>query len=286
MLENKRIKTILWICSVFLFFSCDYFTFEKKSTADQVIAKFEDKVLLFEDIANQFPKDLKESDSLLALKRIIDDWALQKILIKKAQLNNSTEINAEIEELVNEYRESLLINRYKEELIQQELDTVILPSEIDSYYENNKNNFRLNEIVIQARYLTFDKDLIDKKEIIKIFKRGTIEDLEELETKQLSFKQTMLNDSLWVSLNDLLKRTTFERDELLKKSQLVQKEDSINLFLAVVKDLRQKNEIAPQDYILDNIKAILLHKRKIEVIREIEKILLKDAIKENQLIYK
>lgn len=279
----KYITSLIIICS---FFSCDYFVFKKKESANKAIATFEGKTLQYDDIKEIVPQRMNENDSALVVKMIIDDWAIQQILIKKAEQNNTQATNSEIQKLVDEYRRSLLINRYKEELIQQELDTIVTDKEIEEYYQSNKNNFRLNEEVVQIRYANFDKNLIEKKDIIKSFKRGAIEDLEDLETKQLSFKMLMLNDSTWVSLNNVLKETTFLKSELLKNSELIQKEDSINLFLAVVKKVLTKNDIAPKEYIKDNIKQILLHKRKLEVIREIEKILLKDAIKEKQLIYK
>ncbi len=283
---RRILNNAFFFLIIFTFTSCDYFTFEKKESKLKTIAEYQGKTLTIDDVKDLIPKGLSKNDSLLTLKRHIDDWALEQILTKKSELNNSQETNTEIQKLVEQYRQSLLINRYKEELIQQELDTLVSDLDIKDYYQNNKNNFRLNEVIIQLRYLTFDKNLIDKKDIIKTFKRGNIEDLEELETKQLSFKKIMLNDSTWISLKNLLKETMFYRSELLKKSELIQKEDSINLFLAVVTNILDKNEIAPLEYIESNIKQILLHKRKIEVIREIEKILLQDAIKEKQLIYK
>jgi hypothetical protein len=44
-----------------------------------------------------------------------------------------------------------------------------------------------------------------------------------------------------------------------------------------VKDVLFRNNIAPLSYIKPTIKQIILHRRKIELIREIEKILVKDA---------
>ena len=282
---NKICPYLLLFCLLALQ-SCDYLVFKKKESFNKPLAKFKGKELFAEDVKDLVPNNLTKEDSTVLVKRIIDDWALQQILLQKAEENNSKTINDEIQKLVEEYKQSLLINRYKEELIKQELDTLITDQQIGDYYDSNKHNFRLNEELLQIRYISFGEDLLDKKNTIKAFKSGSIEDLEDLESKQLSFKTLMLNDSTWVTLNNVLKETVFLRDELLKKSELVQKEDSINLFLAVVKNVLLKNEIAPKQFIEQNIKQILLHKRKLEVIREIENILLKDAIKNKQLTYK
>jgi len=68
------------------------------------------------------------------------------------------------------------------------------------------------------------------------------------------------------------------REYLLKKSKYIQKEDSLGLYLVAVKDVLKRNDIAPKNYITPTIRQMILHKRKLELIRDIEKTLLNDAI--------
>lgn len=65
--------------------------------------------------------------------------------------------------MVKDYKESLLINSYKERLIKQQLDTVILDEEIEVFYSNNKENFRLNEELIKIKYLHLAENILNKK---------------------------------------------------------------------------------------------------------------------------
>jgi hypothetical protein len=51
--------------------------------------------------------------------------------------------------------------------------------------------------------------------------------------------------------------------------------------LVAIKDVLRRNDIAPLSYIKPTIKEMILHKRKIELIRDIEKIIVKDATKNN-----
>jgi hypothetical protein len=48
--------------------------------------------------------------------------------------------------------------------------------------------------------------------------------------------------------------------------------------LVAVKDVLKRNELAPKSYIKSTIEQLILHQRKIELIREIEQIIVKDAI--------
>ena len=272
-------KNQFYILVCILFISCDFLGLQKKDIpVRKPIASVHNNNLYTEDIKLLIPKNIEKNDSLVFTRSIINSWAVKQLLLKKAEDNNTQNDNSEINNLVKDYRQALLINGYKERLIKQQLDTLIEQQEIIDYYKLNSKNFRLNEELIKTRYLHFSNDLIDRKEVVKSFKKGTIEDLEELEIKQLTFKQMMLNDSVWTPLENVLLKIPFSRINLLKKTKLLQKEDSLGLYLITIKDVLLRNQIAPLSYIKPTIKQMILHQRKLQSIRDLEKIILKDAI--------
>ena len=272
-------KNQFYILVCILFISCDFLGLQKKDIpVRKPIASVNNNYLYTEDIKLLIPKNIEKNDSLVFTRSIINSWAVKQLLLKKAEDNNTQNDNSEINNLVKDYRQALLINGYKERLIKQQLDTLIEQQEIIDYYKLNSKNFRLNEELVKTRYLHFSNDLIDRKEVVKSFKKGTIEDLEELEIKQLTFKQMMLNDSVWTPLENVLLKIPFSRINLLKKTKLLQKEDSLGLYLITIKDVLLRNQIAPLSYIKPTIKQMILHQRKLQLIRDLEKIILKDAI--------
>ncbi len=272
-------KNYFYILIFVIFFSCDSLEFQKKENiaANQPIASVYDESLFKEDLNSLLPKNIDKNDSIALTRSIINSWAIKQLLLIKAEENTSQNDNSEINDLVRDYRQALLINGYKERLIKQQLDTIIEQQEILDYYKLNSKNFRLNEELIKTRYLHFSKDLIDKKEVLKLFKNGSIEDLEALESRQLSFKKMMLNDSVWTPVENVLLKLPFSRYDLLKKTKLIKKEDSLSLYLAVTKNVLLRNQIAPLSYIKPSIKQMILHQRKLQLIRDIEKIIVKDA---------
>lgn len=251
---------------------------QKEDSIRKPIATVYNQNLYKEDIVDRLPKNLDKKDSVVLVRSIINNWAAKQLMLRKAEENNSQLANSEINQLVQDYRQALLINGYKERLIKQQLDTVVNEEEIEKYYRDNSQNFRLNEELIKTRYLHFSEDLIDRKEVTKLFRKGKIEDLEELEMRQLSFKAIMLNDSVWTPLENVLLKTAFSRDNLLKKTKFIQKEDSLGVYLVAVNDVLKRNDIAPKSYIEPTIKQLILHQRKLQLIRDIEKIIVKDAI--------
>ena len=272
-------KKTLYILSIFIIISCEYLGLEKKDITQRVpIATVYDQKLYKEDIEDLLPKNINKKDSVVLVRSIINSWATKELLLRKAVENNSQNDNTEINKLVTDYRQALLINGYKERLIKQQLDTIISEQEISDYYNENGKNFRLNEELIKTRLLHFSSDLIDKKEVIQLFKKGSIQDLEALEMRQLSFKYIMLNDSVWTPLEHAMLKTPFSRDNLLKKTKFLQKEDSLGVYLIAVKDVLKRNDLAPTSHIKSTIQQMILHQRKLQLIRDIEKIIVKDAI--------
>lgn len=277
-------KIILGTFLLLFFISCEYLTQQKKKEpSEPVIATVHNAKLYFSDIKDIIPSNIAIKDSLVFVKGYINSWAKQQLLLKKAKENVTDANNKEIENLVKNYRRSLYINDYKERLIKQQLDTVISSQEINHYYESNKDNFKLNENLIQLKYIYFGKDFLDKKKVIEKFKSTKEEDLEELENLTINFKDYHLRDSKWYSLNEVLEKLppfrAEPKEKLLKISKFIQKEDSLGVYLVAVKNVLKQNDIAPLSHIKKNIKQLILHRRKLELIREIEKTLLNDAIK-------
>jgi len=275
-----RLLTI-YFC-VFTLTSCDYIKLqEKDAPTSKIIAIVNTDKLFKEDLKDFLPRNISREDSLILVKSFIQDWAVKKLLLDAAANNNSQESLKSINNLVQDYKESLLINNFKEALIKQQLDTIISDDEVEAYYLINNENFKLNEVLVKSKYLYFDASVINKKEIVKFFKSEEIEDAEELERQQLSFKMYQLNDSIWTELDKILLKLPFSKENLLKKSKFIQKQDSLGLYLVAIKDVLRRNDIAPLSYIKPTIKEMILHKRKIELIRNIEKIIVKDATKNN-----
>ncbi len=272
-------KNYFYILISIIVISCDSFELQKKDIlVDLPIATVFNQDLYKKDIGSLLPRNVDTNDSIVLIRSIINSWAVHQLFLKKAEENNTKNDNSEINTLVKDYKQALLINGYKEKLIKQQLDTVIKQEEIEDYYQLNSKNFRLNEELIKVRYLHFSNELINIKEIVGFFKKGTIEALDELELRQLSFKSMMLNDSAWTSLENVLLKTPFSRRNLLKKTKFLQKEDSLGLYLVTINDVLLRNDIAPLRYIEPTIKQMILHQRKLQLIRDIEKIIVKDAI--------
>ena len=240
-------------------------------------------IYLFEgDLLGKLPENLSKEDSVLFRSNFINSWAMEQLLLQKAKLNIGDE-NEEIIALIEKYKRELLIDKYKQAVVQQELDTIFTDSDIDEYYQNNKEIFRLNENLVKLKYLYMNKDINEEKEIIRLFRSEDKEDLDELVDRELEFNSFNFNDSIWVSQRDVLKKLPFLKGEVkLKKKNFMQKEDSLGVYLLKINNVLYRNDIAPKSYVVSTIKRMILHKRKLELAKRIEQTLVSDAIENKQ----
>ena len=99
----------------------------------------------------------------------------------------------------------------------------------------------------------------------------------------IQFTSYSLNDSVWVKTKQVYQKigplTPETNQELLKKDNFLQLEDSLGVYLISVEDVKLRNEQAPLEYSLPAIKQILLNRRKLELIKKLEKDITQDAIK-------
>ena len=275
-------KSLIASCCLIFLISCDLFDVqEKQRTNNEILAIVNTEKFFKKDLTILLPQNINKIDSQLLVKSYIKDWAIKKLLLEKAENNSSLETVNQIDDLVKDYKESLLINNYKEQLVKQKLDTIVTEKELEEYYLLNKENFKLNEELVKIKFLHIDNTINDKKEILKLFKSDDILDLEELEKQELSFKFHQFNDSTWTQLDNVLLKLPFSKEKLLKKTKFIQKQDSIGLYLVAIKDVLELKSIAPLSYVIPTIEQMILHKRKIQLIRDIEKIIIKDAIQNN-----
>ncbi len=276
-------KYLYLLVAIIMLQSCNYFTI--KNDTRQPVARVNNAYLYKEDLKNIFNKDIAPQDSILIANNYINNWIKQQLLLSKAQINleNKTE---QFDNLVKKYREDLFINSYKEAVVNQYLETEITEDNIAEFYKENSQNFKLNEELLKLKYIKIGKDILNKKELIKLFKSAKKEDLDSLKTKERFLKSYHLNDSIWIKYSDLITKIQTlkaeDKKRLLKKGNFIQKEDSLSIYLVTIKDVLNRNEIAPKSYITPTIKQMILHQRKLLLLRNIEETLIDDASKKQQ----
>jgi hypothetical protein len=255
------------------------------------VARVNDAYLYIEDISDLASEGTTKEDSTLLVQNFINRWATQQLLIDGAKLNLSDAKQETFNKLINQYRNDLYTKAYLEALVKRSIDTLVNDDEASVYYNENKEAFKLNEELIEFRYVHLEKNMLNFRRIEEQFKRFEPKDKKELDSVAIQFKSYSLNDSIWVKVTQVIDKIPVlhseNKDELLKKSNFIQLKDSLGVYLMQINDVLLRNDTAPLEYVRPTIDQIVINQRKLELIRRLEKDITKDAIKNKQFeIYK
>ena len=277
-------KVFLSFCIGASVFSCDYFT--KAPAQGEPVARVGEDYLYKEDIEELIVPEVSAEDSTLVVSSFITRWATQKLLMNGAKINIPVDEQQRLEDLVSQYRSDLYAQAYKDALVERNIDSAISDKQAAEFYEQNKENFKLNEQLLKLRYLQLNENDYNVDEIKKKFVRFNKEDQIFLDSIAVQFKAQYLNDSTWIKLDKVIATipplSLDNSDRLLNKTDFIQLRDSLGLYLIAIKDKLKRNEDAPLDYVKPTVKQILLNRRKLDLIKQLEKDITKDAIKNKQ----
>jgi hypothetical protein len=268
--------------------SCDFF----KETDDRIpIARVDEMYLYEEDIKDLVAKGTPPNDSLQMVNSFINRWATQQLLLDGAERNLSEDKQIDFNKLIQQYKNDLYTKTYLEALVKKSIDTFVNNAQATAVYEANQETFKLNEELVKFRYITISQNAINEDDIKKRFKRFNTADKFFLDSISVQFKSYSLNDSMWIKASQITEKirvlNSENKKELLKKSNFVQLKDSLDLYLMQIEDVLYQNDLAPQEYVKPTIKQIVINKRKLELIKQLEKDITKDAIKNKQFeVYK
>ena len=277
----KPFLCLLFLCLCLT--SCDFF---KTTDNRKPIAKVNDSYLYKEDVQDVVPEGASTTDSILMVNAYINRWARQLLLMEGALVNLSEDKQNEFSKLVEQYKNDLYTKAYLERLVKKNIDTLVDENEARVFYEANKESYKLNDDLLQFRYVSLPLNPINLDTIKARFQRFEMEDKRYLDSISVQFKSYSLNDSIWIKYSQVAEKVPIvnmeNKNQLLKKTNFLQLRDSLNLYLMEVKDVRIQNDYAPLEYVNKSIEQIVINKRKLELIKQLENDITKDAIKNKQ----
>lgn len=279
-MHKARITYHLWISLAILFSGCE----STLKSDDRVVAEAGQKKLYLSEVAAVIPNDTDHEDSLFMAEDYIRKWVRQELLLQKAEENlpaSLKNVNKELEE----YRNSLIIFRYKKELVAQRMDTAVNETEILDVYTQNSENFKLGKSIIKGIFLKVPGDLANPELLKKMAGDTSEQGLGEIRDYSLKYaKRSEVFTDRWVELDLMLREIPLTIDHpetFLKNNRYIEHTDSSYYHLIAIHEYKLKNEQAPIEYVQDNIKSLILNRRKIEFLKEVENNIYREAVNKN-----
>lgn len=276
-LIKKSFHAVLWCL---LIISCN------NSDEDQPIAKAFDKYLYLKDLEGVVPKNTHGNDSIAIVKAFIDQWQHEQVIQHQAEENVNID-NGTIQNQLEVYKKSLIRFQYEQELIKQKLDTLVTDKEIQTYYNNNKENFQLRKPILKASYIKLPDNAPKIPMVKKLFASKDMRDIDLLEKYCFKYSPNFsLMDTTWHYTEELEKIFPISRiseNNYNNLNRIFEISDNNTLYLIILRDSKFRDSLSPIAFERENIKNLILNQRKLALINQMEKEVFEEAQKNNEL---
>lgn len=267
--------TIIISSILIIFFACN-----NGKGDENALATFDGKSLYLSDLKSSFPGNMEKNDSIKLIKKLVDNWLTRQLLYERAmrqQIHNKDEIQQKVEK----YEQDLIIHQYKSQLVSEKIDTTVTLDQISKYFDAHGNEFRLKDNVARLYFVKVPKSVPNAYKI-REWMYQIKDDDKLMELKEFSYQNARLYDfdNEWINANkifEMINETPSDSKGFLESYNVYQKRDSLYYYFVRVNEYLLKGDLAPMEYILGDLKQIILSKRRIEFINNLESNLRREA---------
>jgi hypothetical protein len=268
----------IWLVVIACFLSGCHKGPDKRS--EHPLARVYEKYLYTSDMNGMIPAGITGADSASVAKDFIEKWIRNQLLLGKAEINLS-DADKNVEQQMDNYRSSLLIYAYQQSYLQQKLDTIVTIKEIEDYYNENKSNFVLVESLMKG---VFIKVPVNAPELYKLRQWYRADDTESIKKLEgYCYTNAKVYDHFnegWVNLNEVLRMMpngTGDYENALRYRKYLEIKDKDYYYFLYVKEIAPEGTVSPFALVKNDIHYIILNKRKVRLINELEASIYSDA---------
>jgi hypothetical protein len=264
-------------CALILLNSCS------KKTADvkgKPMLEVEGKFLYPEEIQQVIPPNVNDTDSTEIAKSYIRKWVTDVLMYENAKRNITNQ--AEIEELVENYRKSLTIHQYQQKMIEQRLPKEPSEEDLKAFYAQYSEQLVLKENIVQGLLLIVPKNAPKIPNVRSWVQSANTKSLESIEkySIQNAISYDYFGDK-WLSFSEILKKIPLKIEDpakFLSSNKFVETSDSTQHYFLRIESFRTSGQVEPYEMAKNRISIILLNKQKAEFISKFETDLYNDAV--------
>jgi hypothetical protein len=243
-------------------------------TERKAIARVDNAYLYQDELEGIISPGTTRQDSTTRVEAYINSWIHKQLLIQEAA--RKIDINeADVERKILDYRYSIIAYEYQNFYIKQNLDTIISNQEVEDYYKGNIDNFVLKQNIVQATFIKVPKNAPRTARIKELIFSNKEKDEKELKSYCLSFSSAYhISDSSWMIFDDLVRTSPLveipNKIQFLKTNPYYETSDDGYLYFLKVDQYRISDNTSPLEFVKDDIRNIILNKRKVELAKKLE----------------
>ena len=261
------------------------------TASSAVVARVDKQFLYASDIESLDTLCMGPDDRASYVSQHIEEWVCKQLLI--AQGNKDAKyIQPSLENQLNDYKSDLLSYCFLEQLVERSLNNHVSLEEISQYYQkHSQNDFILNYDIVKGIFLSLPKRAHGMNSVKSLMLSNQPADRKKLKAYCKSYaKTTILQPDTWYAWEEVLAKVGYcpagdqAAIRLLKTNKFIHVVDQKYVYLLKIDRYKIAQEISPLEVVKERIKAIILHKRRLELINQIKNNLLQNAKKNNTCV--
>lgn len=280
-----KLRLILFLSTIFILFGCK--KTEKRDESRVPLLEVEGQYLYQDEVESVIQPGSSKKDSISVANDYIKKWVTEALVYEHAENNISNQ--DEIDELVEDYRKSLVIHQYQQNLIKERLGEGPSEDQMQSFFEANKDKFILTENVIKGVYMKVPKGapkLAVLQGWMRSFNAKSLEKIEKYSIQNATSYEYFGNK--WVLFNEVANNMPLQvenQSEFIARNPYIQLADSNYMYALRILDYKLAGAVEPYEMAKDRIKLLMMNKLKNDYIKTFEKKLYDDAVKDKKINY-
>ncbi len=259
-------------------------TAELHDPTDRRLAQVGHNVLYISELDGMVTEEMTAQDSIMITSAYVERWTRDQILLSEAEKNLPPDID--LDALVEDYRSSLLRFNYEEFVLKSKLDSLISDTELEAFYEKNKEQYQLEKPILRCLFIKVPVPVPTEREIQKLWNRANADDIIELSAFASKYAESyLLSDSTWYSLDEigvLIPSDIVNSKNINAYTDWTLSAKNFKYYLKVL-EMKSRKDIAPLSFILEQASRAVLHRRKLKTLDEWREALYQKALREDQI---
>lgn len=250
------------------------------------LARVNGRTLYLHEVERMAPDEIMGDDSAAFYRLYVDRWVNRQLKLSEAeQLFSASE--ADIEAMVEEYRQSLLIRRLDQYHVDRQIDTLFTDEAIQNYYHSHLGDFKSDRTLVKGCILRFPEGDRRTKQLLQLMQATRPESRQDLSDLCQKNNFDLLEFHTWVDYEEFLSHLpTLRHDDhssLLAQSGVQQMRDSRSRYYFQLTAVRRAGEALPLEQVTETIRRILFNQRHNELLRRHEEELRQRAEEEKRI---
>ena len=253
-------------------FSCARQQEVQQQPESKLLAQVFDYKLYYDDVKDLLQGYTDPADSVQQVRSLTDHWVRDRLLLVEAEKNFPKEAN--MNKLLEDYRQSLLRHFFEQHVIEERLDTVITEQDLLLYYENNKEQHRLESGILKGYYFKIKRPQSRSDKILTWWKTFPEQHYAEVIDYANKHAKTNWSDTtVFHEMNVLIQ--LFPEGTLsessIRSNRGVVRSDQDYYYLFYPIEVYYKQDIAPLEQIREQAARYIIHQRELELLDRIKK---------------